>query len=267
MPSSHALPLALQLTSLEARHLHADRLQPDHLILGLLKLVDVDLEGYLAQIPEEEARATKTEIKALTEAFNAALVETTGVRRQLRYRLNPQGPSAHPSKGTPAPSTSYSDVIARADDHPRWPAISMLICALDNCSEAALAQFKESGSCRDKLRTAAAERLRRSEGDEDWVGFIRSVPQLSRSWKNLPGAHPLPLSEIWRRLLSQSQIRITADGSLHATRAKKTILRSPASLKGEWIELFGTELAESLTQFASSAKDSGGPVTVPVDEL
>ena len=111
------------------------------------------------------------------------------------------------------------------------------------------------------------ERLRRSEGDEDWVGFIRSVPQLSRSWENLPGANPLPLSEIWRRLLSQSQIRIAADGSLHATRAKKTVLRSPASLKGEWTELFGAELAESLAQFSASAKDSGGPVTVPVDEL
>ncbi len=267
MPASHALPLALQLTSLEARHLHAARLQPDHLILGLLKLVDVDLEGYLSQIPSEEARATKAEIKALTDAFNAALVETTGVRRQLRYRLNPQGPSAHPSKATPAPSTTYSDVIARADDHPRWPAISMLICALDNCGEATQSQLAESGSSRDKLRTAAADRLRRSEGDEDWVGFIRSVPQLRQSWENLAEAHPLPLSEIWRRLLSQSQIRITADGSLHATRAKQTVLRSPASLKGEWKELFGTELAESLAQFAANAKDSGEAVTVPVDEL
>jgi hypothetical protein len=267
MPASHALPLALQLTSLEARHLHAERLLPDHLILGMLKLVDVDLEGYLAQIPKEEARATKAEIKALTDAFNAALVETTGVRRQLRYRLNPQGPSAHPSKGTPSPTTSYSDVIARADDHPRWPAISMLICALDNCGEATQSQLTESGSSRDKLRTAAADRLRRSEGDEDWVGLIRSIPQLSRSWENLAGAHPLPLSEIWRRLLGQSQLRIAADGALHATRAKKTVLRSPASLKGEWQELFGTELAESLAQFAASAKESGAPVSVPVDEL
>lgn len=267
MPASHALPLALQLTSLEARHLHAERLQPDHLILGLLKLVDVDLTNYLSQLPAEEARATRSEIRALTDAFNLALVETTGVRRQLRYRLNPQGPSAHPVKATPAPSTGYADVIARADDHPRWPAIAMLICALDNCGEATVAQLKASGSSRDKLRTAAAERLRRSDGDEDWVGFIRSVPQLSRSWETIPGAAPLSLSEIWRRLLSQSQLRIAADGSLHATRSKKTVLKSPASLKGEWTELFGAELAESLAQFSASAKDSGGPVTVPVDEL
>jgi hypothetical protein len=267
MPASHALPLALQLTSLEARHLHAERLQPDHLILGLLKLVDVDLDGYLAQVPQEEAQATRVELRALTDVFNMALVETTGVRRLLRYRLNPQGPSAHPAKGTPAPSTGYSDVIARADDHPRWPAVSMLICALDNCGEATLAQLKASGSSRDKLRAAAAERLRRSEDDQDWVGFIRSVPQLSRAWAAVPGAHPLPLSEIWRRLLSQSQVRINPDGSLHATRTKKTVLKSPASLKSEWPELFGVELTESLTQFSASAKDSGTPVIVPFDEL
>lgn len=267
MPASHALPLALQLTSLEARHLHAERLQPDHLILGLLKLVDVDLTNYLSQLPTAEAHATRSEIRALTDAFNLALVETTGVRRQLRYRLNPQGPSTHPAKGTPAPSTGYADVIARADDHPRWPAISMLICALDNCGEATVAQLKESGSSREKLRQAAAERLRRCEDDEEWVGFIRSVPQLSRSWATISGATPLGLSEIWRRLLSQSQLRIAGDGTLHATRAKQTVLRSPASLKAEWAEVFGADLAESLTQFAASARDAGSPVTVPVDEL
>jgi len=267
MPASHALPLALQLTSLEARHLHAERLQPDHLVLGLLKLVDVDLSSYFAQIPQDEVRATKGEIKALTAAFNAALVEATGVRRRLRYRLNPQGPSAHPSKVTPQPSTSYADVIARADDHPRWPAMAMLICALDNCGDATVEQLKESGSSREKLRIAAAERLRRIDGDEDWVGFIRSVPQLSRSWESVAGASPLSLSDIWRRLLSQSQLRIAGDGTLQATRAKQTVLRSPASLKAEWTAIFGAELAESLTQFAATAQDGGSPVTVPVDEL
>jgi hypothetical protein len=267
MPASHALPLALQLTSLEARHLHADRLQPDHLILGLLKLVDVDLSGYFAQIPKAEVVATQGELRALTEAFNFALVETTGVRRQLRYRLNPQGPSAHPSKGTPPPSTGYADVIARADDHPRWPALAMLICALDNCGEATQHQLKESGSSREKLRSAAADRLRRGESDEDWVGFIRAVPQLSHTWAQASGAHPPSLSEIWRRLLSHAQLRIAADGALHAVRAKHTVLNSPASLQAEWPDIFGPELAKALTQFADSAKANGQPVTVPVDEL
>jgi hypothetical protein len=267
MPASHALSLALQLTSLEARHLHAERLQPDHLVLGLLKLVDVDLAGYFAQISPDEVVATKGEIKALTDAFNAALVEATSVRRRLRYRLNPQGPSANPSKGTPPPSTSYADVIARADDHPRWPALAMLICALDNCGEATLEQLKESGGSRDKLRNAAAERLRRSEGDEDWLGFLRSVPQLRRTWEQASGAHPPDLSEIWRRLLSHAQLRIGPDGALHATRAKQTILKAPASAQAEWPALFGPQLAGALTQFAESAKATGKPVSVPVDEL
>jgi hypothetical protein len=267
MPASHALPLALQLTSLEARHLHAERLQPDHLVLGLLKLVDIDLSGYFAQIPKDEVVATKVEIRALTDAFNAALLEATSVRRRLRYRLNPQGPSAHPSKGTPPPSTGYADVIARADDHPRWPALAMLICALDNCGEATLNQLKESGSSREKLRAVAAERLRRSDGDEDWLGFLRAVPQLSRTWEQTSGANPPGLSEIWRRLLNHAQVRISPDGALHATRAKHTILKAPASARAEWADLFGPQLAGALSQFAVSAKESGKSVTVPVDEL
>jgi len=267
MPASHALPLALQLTSLEARHLNAERLQPDHLVLGFLKLVDVDLAGYYGQLPQDEVVATKIEIRALIEAFNAALVEATGVRRQLRYRLNPQGPSAHPSKGTPPPSASYADIIARADDHPRWPALAMLICALDSCGEATLEQLKESGSSREKLRTAAVERLRRSEGDEDWLSFLRAVPQLSRTWEQAADAHPPDLSEIWRRLLSHAQLRIAPDGTLHATRAKQTILKAPASAQAEWTALFGPQLAGALSQFAENAKATGKAVKVPVDEL
>lgn len=267
MPASHALPLALQLTSLEARHLHAERLQPDHLVLGLLKLVDVDLSGYLAQIPKADALATKIEICALTEAYNAALLEATGVRRNLRFRLNPQGPAKHPSKGTPPPSTSYADVIARADDHPRWPALAMLICALDSCGEATQLQLQESGSSREKLRAAAADRLGRSAGDDEWISFIRAVPQMSLTWEQANGAHPPGLSEIWRRLLSHAQLRITANGTLLATRAKQTVLKGPASLLDEWPELFGPELAKALMQFAASAKETGMPVTVPIDEL
>lgn len=267
MPNSHALNLAIQLTCIEARHIHADQLQPDHIILGLLKLVDVNLGDYLQKIPDNEAHATKKEIKALTDIFNASLVETTGVRRKLRYRLNPQGPSDKPSKGNPPPSTEYTDVIARTDNTHALPSISLLICALKSCSKNTILQFKESGCTVEKLYNTAQGYVVQSNQGDEWLDFIRSVSKLNETWGNTPGAHALSLSEIWRRLLNKAQVRIDTDGTLTVTRTKKTILVSPSSIKNDWSKLYGPELAESLLQFYNEATTKGDSIIIPIDEL
>jgi hypothetical protein len=62
-------------------------------------------------------------------------------------------------------------------------------------------------------------------------------------------------------------LRIAPDGALHATRAKQTVLKAPASAQAEWPALFGPQLAGALSQFADSAKETGKAVSVPVDEL
>lgn len=267
MPTSHALSLALQLANLEARHLHAEKLQPDHLLLGLLKLVDVDLSDFLKSLPTAEARATQTELKALTKVFNAALIETTSLRRTLRYRLNPQGPSRTPSKQSPPPSLAYTDAIARADVHQSMPTLALLSCGLDGCGEATLAQIRESGYDLGKLRQAAEQTQAATDCTGDWATFIRSFAKLTRDWANLPEATPPALGAIWRKLLAQTLIRIAADGALHARSGKKTVLRAPAELRDEWPELFGTDLAASMMQFAEQAKATGQTVEVPADEL
>jgi hypothetical protein len=267
MPNSHALNLAIQLTCIEARHIHAEQLQPDHIILGLLKLVDVNLGDYLEKISDTEAHATKREIKALTDIFNAALVETTGVRRKLRYRLNPQGPSDKPSKGNPPPSAEYTDVIARTDNSHALPSISLLICALKSCSKSTVLQFKESGSTLEKLCDAAQGYVVQNNTGEEWIDFIHSVSKLNATWVNIPGANALSLSEVWRRLLSKGQVRIDTDGTLTVSRTKKIVLISPASIKNDWSKFYGPELSESLLQFYKEAIIKDGSVTIPVDEL
>lgn len=267
MPTSHALSLALQLANLEARHLHAEKLLPDHLLLGLLKLVDVDLTDFLASLPAPAARATRAELKALAEVFNVALVETTTLRRKLRYRLNPHGPSPTPSEQSPPPSLAYTDAITRADAQRTWPTLALLTCGLDGCGEASLVQMRESGYDPANLRRLAAESQPKRDSAGDWTAFIRDVAKLSGDWKNLPEAAPPNLGALWRRLLANAILRISADGTLHAKLGKKTILRAPAELRDEWPELFGGDLAASMRQFSEQAKTCGQPVEVPVDEL
>jgi hypothetical protein len=267
MPTSHALSLALQLTNLEARHLHAEKLLPDHLLLGLLKLVDVDLTEFLEALPAAEARATRDEIQALTAVFGAASIETTTLRRTLRYRLNPQGPSRTPSKQSPPPSLAYTDTLARADVQWALPTLALLTCGLEGCGEATLGQLRESGYDPGKVRLAAERHQGSAAAPGDWPAFIRGVAKLAEDWQDLPEASPPSLSAIWRRLLAKTQLRIEADGSLHARLGQKTVLRSPAELGADWDALFGADLAASLRQFAGQAREASQAIEVPADEL
>ena len=100
-----------------------------------------------------------------------------------------------------------------------------------------------------------------------WMALIRGIAKLAKDWEGLPKASPPALSTIWRRLLAQTQLRIEANGSLHAMLGKKTILYAPSALRAEWAELFGEDLAASLAQFAGQARDAGQAVVVPADEL
>lgn len=267
MPTSHALALALQLTNLEARHLQAEKLLPDHLLLGLLKLVDVDLTEFLQTLPTMEASATRGEIQTLAAVFEGTSVDTTTLRRALRRQLNPNGPSRTPSKHSPPPSLAYTDTLARADVQTTLPTLALLTCGLESCGEQTIELLRESGHDLDRLRLAAARHQEGAEAAGNWMALIRGIAKLAKDWEGLPKASPPALSTIWRRLLAQTQLRIEANGSLHAMLGKKTILYAPSALRAEWAELFGEDLAASLAQFAGQARDAGQAVVVPADEL
>jgi ATP-dependent Clp protease ATP-binding subunit ClpA len=95
---SDSLILIWQLAELEARHLNSPTIEPTHLLLGLLKSVDVDLLTLFAnhspnrdEILEEALR----EVRRLRTVFETAGLDARAFRRALRRQT--AGPLGSPS--------------------------------------------------------------------------------------------------------------------------------------------------------------------------
>jgi ATP-dependent Clp protease ATP-binding subunit ClpC len=89
MPASHSSSLALVwlVAQFEARHLKASALTPTHLLLGLCKIVDLDLPELVSKnasdrdaVLEESLR----EVRKLRTLFRTAGVDAKKLRRGLR---------------------------------------------------------------------------------------------------------------------------------------------------------------------------------------
>ena len=98
---SDSLILIWQLAELEARHLNSPTIEPTHLLLGLLKSVDLDLLTLFAnhspnrdEILEEALR----EVRRLRTVFETAGLDARAFRRVLRRQ------TADPSSGSPSDS-------------------------------------------------------------------------------------------------------------------------------------------------------------------
>ena len=108
---SHALFLVLKLATFEAKHGQTKTITKDHLFLGLLKVVDVDLKDYLEQLSKPEQVATHEEIEELRKAL--CILDTTHTRRALRKLLSPNlNPDAALSSN-PSASTGYAEALAK----------------------------------------------------------------------------------------------------------------------------------------------------------
>lgn len=90
---SASVLLVWRIAELEARHLKVAKIEPNHLLLGLCKVVDVDLTEVLSKdepnrddILEELLR----EVRRLRTIFRVAGVDARALRRSLR-RASPQG--------------------------------------------------------------------------------------------------------------------------------------------------------------------------------
>ena len=87
----HADSLALvwKVAEIEARHLGSPLIEPVHYFLGLLKVVDVDLDqiNSLREMSTAVVGEITQDLADLRLAFDRADVETTPLRRQLRSRL------------------------------------------------------------------------------------------------------------------------------------------------------------------------------------
>jgi len=89
MPASHSKSLALVwlVAQFEARHLKASTLTPTHLMLGLCKIVDLDLPELVSKnAPDRDAVLEESlrEVRKLRTVFRMAGVDAKQLRRSLR---------------------------------------------------------------------------------------------------------------------------------------------------------------------------------------
>jgi hypothetical protein len=89
MTKSHSdsLLFVWQVAELEARHLHAEQIEPIHLFVGLCKIVDVDLLALLSkETPNRDALLEELlrETRRLRTVFREADVDPCVLRRSLR---------------------------------------------------------------------------------------------------------------------------------------------------------------------------------------
>jgi ATP-dependent Clp protease ATP-binding subunit ClpC len=81
-----SLVLAWHIAELEAKHLGSKQIDPAHLFLGLLKIVDLDLERVLARTGIDSTEV-ESQVDLLRLCFGEYDLDTTQIRRRLRRYL------------------------------------------------------------------------------------------------------------------------------------------------------------------------------------
>lgn len=142
---SHALFLVLKLATFEAKHAQSKTITKDHLFLGLLKLVDVDLKDYLSELSKPEKTATNVEVENLRKSL--CILDTTYTRRSLRKLLAPNVDPDEAMTDNPTPSTGYVDALEQLDSDTTLGACqSLLKLLLESPGKGTIAQLKTEGA-------------------------------------------------------------------------------------------------------------------------
>ncbi|MBO9998240.1 MAG: ATP-dependent Clp protease ATP-binding subunit [Cyanobacteria bacterium SID2] len=97
--------LAWNIAAIEAKSGHASEISPAHLLLGLCKLCDIDLERFCPrQIRNHPAQKQdfKSDIQVLQQWFDSWGLDRTQFRRQLRARV-----------ASPTPTTTHHGIMHR----------------------------------------------------------------------------------------------------------------------------------------------------------
>lgn len=92
MKHSNSLILVWRVAEIEARHLRASRIEHTHLLLGLCKVVDLDLPDLISRdVPDrnEVLEELLREVRKLRTVFRAAGLNAKTFRRRLR-RSSPE---------------------------------------------------------------------------------------------------------------------------------------------------------------------------------
>lgn len=93
-----SLLLAWRIAEIEAIHSGSKLTEPAHLFIGLLKIVDIDLDKVLAHNTVLNRNSVKREVRVLNDCFGEFLLQTTPIRRRLRKYLAKEMPSSFPKR-------------------------------------------------------------------------------------------------------------------------------------------------------------------------
>jgi ATP-dependent Clp protease ATP-binding subunit ClpA len=117
---STSLILAWRIAELEARHLKAAFLEPSHLLLGLCKMVDLDLTTLVPkETPNRDAVLEELlrEVRRLREVFGKADFDARRFRRRFRQVLTvlTTGSSVMEARGRLHRTDDAKDTFAEAE--------------------------------------------------------------------------------------------------------------------------------------------------------
>lgn len=259
-PLSHALFLVLKLANLEARHARAKTITKDHLFLGLLKVVDVNLDDYFSQLSSPEQTATLSEIDSLRNTL--CILDTTQTRRALRALLLSNQDDVAAASGQPVASTGYTDTLAMLKEaaHPA-ACLCLLKILLESPGKGTAAQLKTEGAKAELLLTA----LPKNQATEPPSSFAQSVVAMHKLWsKQCPGKQP-ELSECWRRLATGAVVEFTEQDTLRLMFANHCLVQLPAGDRQARAQVFGASLAAAFDEFEANAGQK--PCRVPLAEF
>jgi hypothetical protein len=82
-----SLVVVWRLAEVEASHLGSKQIEPPHLFLGLLKIVDLDISRALADTNVVQVDAVLREVQKLRDCFGEFVLDSTRIRRRLRRYL------------------------------------------------------------------------------------------------------------------------------------------------------------------------------------
>jgi len=114
---SNSLLFVWRIAELEARRLHTDVIEPAHLLIGLCKIVDVDLPELVSKdTPDRDAVLEELlrEVRRLRTVFRTAGVDARLLRRSLRRTCEGSHDVLVP-KGPLHRSQAAKDVFADAE--------------------------------------------------------------------------------------------------------------------------------------------------------
>jgi hypothetical protein len=109
--------LVWRVAEVEARHLKASTINPIHLLLGLCKVVDLDLPELISKkLPnrDEVLEEVLREVRKLRTIFRVADVDAKALRRRLR-RVSPQGRLSLPESDRLRRSSAAKQLFSDAE--------------------------------------------------------------------------------------------------------------------------------------------------------